>query len=144
MFGGGIEDTPPPHSEYPVGAIGLYAQWNRFGTSPGLDLRLQGDANHLHGFLVGPRLAYQPRGNLRPFRPYIEGLFGRNEVSYSPPSGGPSAEYAGVTRSIAIGLDLHTGTPFDWRVIEFSKGSFTGLQGSAPQTVMTGILIHFP
>lgn len=148
IFGGAIEDTPPPHSGYPVGAIGLYAQWNRFGLSPGLDLRLQGNQSHLHGFLIGPRVAYQPRGNLRPFRPYIEGLFGKNEVSYSPDTSGlfttPATEHVGVTRSIAIGLDLHTRTGLDWRVIELSKGDFTGLHGSYPQTVMTGVLIHFP
>jgi hypothetical protein len=144
MLGGAIEDTPPPHSGYPVGALGLYTQWNRFGFSPGLDFRIQGNGSHLHGFLVGPRVAYQPRGKMRPFRPYAEGLFGKNEFSDTPLLNGSLTNYTGVTRSIAVGLDLHTGAPFEWRVIEFSKGSFTGLQGSSPQTVMTGILIHFP
>jgi hypothetical protein len=150
MVGGAIEDTPPPHHGYAVGASGLYALWNRYGFCPGLDLRLQGNGDHLHGYLVGPRVAYQPRSErLRSFRLYAEGLFGKNEVSYSPDTGTSSLvpaqkEYIGTTRSIVIGLDLHTGTPFDWRVLEFSKGDFTGLHGSYPQTITTGILIHFP
>jgi hypothetical protein len=143
VLGAAIEDTPPPHSGYTVGAIGLYAQWNRYGLCPGLDLRTQGNSEHLHGFLVGPRVAYQPRGRLRPLRPYIEGLFGRNEVSFSPDTSAETA-YTGVTRSIVIGLDVHVHAVFDWRVVEFSKGDFTGLHGSYPQTLQTGILFHFP
>jgi len=149
MIGGAIEDTPPPHTGHPIGAIGLYAQWNRYGLCPGLDLRLQGNGSHLHGYLVGPRVAYQPRSeSLRPFRLYAEGLFGKNEVTYSPDTSGlftiPATEHIGVTRSIVIGLDFHVTAPFDWRVIEFSKGDFTGLPGSYPQTLETGILFHFP
>lgn len=151
MLGGAIEDTPPPHSGYTVGAIGLYAQWNRYGLCPRVDLRIQGNGNQLHGYLVGPRVAYQPRReSMRPLRLYVEALFGKNEVSYSPDTSGiytPSAvpkEYVGVTRSIVIGLDLHLAAPIDWRVVEFSKGDFTGLHGSYPQTLQTGILFHFP
>jgi hypothetical protein len=143
MLGGAIEDTPPPHTGYAVGAIGLYGQWNRYGLCPGVDLRIQGNSEHLHGFLVGPRVAYQPRGKLRPLRPYIEGLFGKDEVSYSPDTSVETI-YTGVTRSIVIGLDLHVHAVFDWRVVEFSKGDFTGLPGSYPQTLQTGIVFHFP
>jgi hypothetical protein len=148
MLGGAIEDTPPPHSGTVIVAAGAYAQWNRYGLCPGLDLRIQGNQSQLHGYLVGPRAAYQPRGSLRPFRLYAEGLFGKNEVSDSPATGNlftaPSTEHVGVTRSIVIGLDLHTGTVFDWRVIEFSKGDFTGLPGSYPQSITTGIVLHLP
>lgn len=151
MIGGAIEDTPPPHSGYPVGAIGLYAQWNRYGLCPGLDLRIQGNGSHLHGYLVGPRVAYQPRSErLRPFRLYAEALFGKNEVTYTPstsdiyPPIPALREYVGTTRSIVIGLDLHVTAPIDWRVLEFSKGDFSGLPGSYPQTLQTGILFHFP
>ncbi len=85
---------------------------------------------------------------MRPFRLYAVGLFGKNEVSYTPSSSNvfsaTPAEHIGVTRSIVFGLDMHTGTGFDWRVIEFSKGTFTGLAGSYPQTLQTDILFHVP
>jgi hypothetical protein len=146
--GGTIDQTPPPHSGAVVGSAGIYAQWNRFGLCPGLDLRIQGNQNDLHGYLVGPRVAFQPRGNLRPLRLYAEGLFGKNEISNYAPSyavfNGPAVDLVGVNRSIVFGLDLHTDSAFGWRVIEFSKGDFTGLPGSHPQTITTGIIIHFP
>lgn len=58
----------------------LYGQWNRYGFCPGLDVRVQGNTGDVHGYLVGPRVAYQPRGRMNPFRLYAEGLFGKNEV----------------------------------------------------------------
>jgi hypothetical protein len=148
MLGGAIEETPPPHYGTIISSAGVYAQWNRYGLCPGVDLRIQGNGNQLHGYLVGPRVAFQPRGKLRPLRPYAEGLFGKNAINYSPETSGvfsvPESERVGVTRSIVIGLDLHAGAMFEWRVIEFSKGDFTGLQGSYPQTLQTGLLFHFP
>ena len=47
-------------------------------------------------------------------------------------------------RAVAVGLDLHSGSPFSWRVIEFTKGDFSGVPGSHPQTIMTGIVLHLP
>ena len=146
--GGTVDQTPPPHSGAFAGSAGIYAQWNRFGLCPGLDLRIQGNQNDLHGYLAGPRVAFQPKGSLRPFRLYAEGLFGKNEITYYAPSDavftGPAIDRVGVNRSIVVGLDLHMDSAFGWRVIEFSKGDFTGLSGSHPQTIMTGIVVHFP
>jgi hypothetical protein len=146
--GGTVDETPPPHSGAVAGSAGIYAQWNRFGLCPGLDLRIQGNQNALHGYLVGPRVAFQPRGSLRPFRLYAEGLFGKNEISYSAPTDGvftgPAIDRVGANRSIVFGLDLHTDHAFGWRVIEFQKGDFTGLPGSHPQTITTGIVLHIP
>ncbi len=125
--------------------MGIYGQWNRFGFCPGLDLRLQGNSQNLRGYLVGPRVAFQPRGRLRPFRLYAEGLFGKNELtSHALGLNPPSYEYAGINRVAVIGLDVHYNSAVGWRVIEFSKGDFTGLPGSHPQTIQTGILFHFP
>jgi hypothetical protein len=148
MLGGAIEETPTSHSGSTVGAAGIYAQWNRFGLCPGLDLRVQGSQSELHGYLVGPRVAYQPRNSLRPFRLYAEALFGKNEITQNTASASglitSSSDLSGVNRAAVIGLDLHADSAVAWRVIEFSKGDFTGLAGSRPQTIMTGILIHLP
>jgi len=144
-LGGAIEQAPPPVPGTVIGAAGVYAQWNRFGLCPGLDLRIQGNQGQLHGYLVGPRLAYQPRNSLRPFRLYGEALFGKNEITQSGSGLDTSSrEYVGVDRVAVIGLDLHADSAFAWRVIEFSKGDFTGLSGSHPQAILTGIVLHLP
>lgn len=148
-LGSAIEETPPPHSSVFTANAGIYAQWNRFGLCPGLDLRAQGNSDYLHGYLVGPRLAYQPRGHYRPLRPYVEALFGKNEINYSPPLTNTalnpiSTPHTGVTRAIAVGLDLHPDSVLSWRVLEFTKGDFTGLPGSYPQTLTTGLVLHIP
>jgi hypothetical protein len=148
MLGGASEDTPRANSGTFAAAAGLYAQWNRFGLCPGLDVRIQGNQSQLHGYLVGPRVAYQPRHRLRPFRFYAEALFGKNEITQNTVSSSglvtASKDLSGVNRVALIGLDLHGDSAFAWRVIEFSKGDFTGLSGSHPQTIMTGIVLHLP
>jgi hypothetical protein len=124
----------------PIGAMGIYAQWNRFGLCPGLDLRLQGGLQNVRGGLTGPRLAYQPTGPARIFRPYVEILTGPNEISdyRSYP------ELRGVTLAGAVGLDLHYKSAIAWRVIEYTKGDFSGIAGVYPQTISTGIVLHLP
>ena len=144
---GGGADAAPKSGRYIAGTVGLYAQWNRYGFCPGLDVRVQGNTSEVHGYLIGPRMAYQPRGRTNPFRLYAEGLFGKDEIpgdtantALIPASGSRT----GVTRALAVGLDLHSDSPFAWRVIEFTKGDFTGIPGSHPQTIMTGIVLHLP
>jgi len=125
----------------PVGALGVYGQWNRFGFCPGLDLRLQGGTENVRGVLTGPRLAYQARGSARIFRPYVELLTGPNELRYyrSYP------ELRGVTVAGVVGIDIHYyNSVFAWRMIEYSKGDFTGVAGVYPQSISTGIVLHLP
>jgi hypothetical protein len=137
--GGYLNFGSASKSPGPVPAVGVYAQWNRFGWCPGLDLRLQGGSYNVRGVLVGPRLAYQPKGLSRIFRPYIEVLTGPNELPYS---GHP--EPRGVTVTGVVGVDLHYNSHFAWRVLEYSNGDFTGVSGFHPQTVSTGIVVHLP
>jgi len=141
--GGAANSTPGTQGAYAAGTVGLYAQWNRYGLCPGLDLRIQGNSSQLHGYLVGPRVVYQPRGKLNPFRPYAEALFGKNETPYNT-ANQTFSSITGTTRAFAIGLDLHSDSAFAWRVIEFTKGDFTGIPGSHPQTITTGIVLHLP
>jgi len=124
----------------PVAAIGVYGQWNRYGWCPGLDLRLQGGSQNVRGVLTGPRLAYQPMGTTRIFRPYAEVLTGPNELRDF--NGHP--EVRGVTLAGVVGVDIHYNSAFAWRLIEYTKGEFTGISGSRPQTISTGLLIHLP
>jgi hypothetical protein len=146
--GGASAAVPSTSSPYAIGTVGIYAQWNRYGLCPGLDLRIQGNASQLHGYLVGPRVAYQPRGRQNPLRLYAEALFGKNESPYNRAIVGvldPAFNsYTGTTRAVAIGLDFHSDSAFAWRVIEFTKGDFTGIPNSHPQTITTGIVLHLP
>jgi hypothetical protein len=149
-IGGSIGDTPPPPHGYPIGALGLYARWNRYGHCPGLDVRVHGNGSQLHGYLVGPRVAYQPRNpRMRPLRLYAEGLFVKNEVSYSHNTA------TSITQRHTEGTcrrdPIHRPRPrsprqrtLEWRVSEFSKGDITGLRSSYPQTLQRGLLFHFP
>ena len=141
--GGASGNPPSSNSPYPAGTVGIYAQWNRYGLCPGLDLRIQGNSGQLHGYLVGPRVVYQPRGKLNPFRLYAEGLFGKNEIPYNTATQTFNS-ITGTTRAFAIGLDLHADSAFAWRVIEFTRGDFTGIPNSHPQTITTGIVLHLP
>lgn len=128
-----------------IGAVGLYSQWNRTGFCPGLDLRLQGNTGNLHGALVGPRLAYQSKGQFRDFHPYVEALFGPNEFPRpSTPGIAFPPSYRGVTSAAIIGVDLDSNEVFRWRVIEFSRETFSGLAGVSPYTITTGIVLHLP
>lgn len=146
--GGASTAAPTIRESYVVGAVGIYAQWNRYGLCPGLDLRIQGNSSQLHGYLVGPRVVYQPKGRMNPFRPYAEALFGKNETPYNTATPGilnPTFNsITGTTRAFAIGLDLHSDSAFAWRILEFTKGDFTGIPNSHPQTITTGIVLHLP
>lgn len=139
-MGGYLDADSATYSPGPVVAAGTYAQWNRFGWCPGLDLRLQGGSQNVRGVLVGPRLAYQPRGHSWMLRPYVAALFGPNELS----DYGGHADLRGVTTSGVVGVDIHFDSYVGWRVLEYSKGEFTGIAGVYPQTISTGIVFHIP
>jgi hypothetical protein len=49
-----------------------------------------------------------------------------------------------VTLTGVIGVDLHYDSAFAWRIIEYTKGEFTGVAGVHPQTISTGIVLHLP
>jgi hypothetical protein len=128
-----------------VGAAGLYGQWNRRGLCPGLDLRLQGNSSYLHGALVGPRLAYKPSGDLHAFHPYIEALFGPNEYPRpATPFNSYLPSYRGITSAVVIGLDGDLTPHVRFRIVEYTRETFTGLAGANPYTVTTGIVLHLP
>lgn len=122
----------------------MYGQWTRGGFSPGLDLRWQGNDSYLHGVLAGPRLSYRSDGNLRSFHPYVEALFGPNQFSSSLPGYDPAAVKTGVTSMGAIGLDVDYTPTIRWRVLEYTKGYFSGGGGLQPYTLSTGIVLHLP
>ncbi len=49
-----------------------------------------------------------------------------------------------LTSAAVIGIDLDSNEVFRWRVIEFSKETFSGVAGVNPYTITTGIVLHLP
>jgi hypothetical protein len=53
------------------------------------------------------------------------------------------SDYRGITSEGVVGLDVGNCGLFHWRVVEVAFGSFSGISGSKPVTVSTGVLIRF-
>jgi hypothetical protein len=120
---------------------GIYGEWTRYRVHPGLDLRGEAGEEGIRGTLVGPRVST----SWKILHPYVEGLFGPNHFLLSDSTSTLQEEdREGVTKEVAFGLDADVKRYARWRVVEFTYGSFSGVHGSTPHTVSTGIVLHFP
>ena len=93
----------------------------------------------LYSGLIGPRLSVHPP--VLPITPYIEALAGIGYYDYGRSQGSATKfEY-----QFLGGID-HTILPrLDWRVIEFSYGGLSALDGSLhPKTISTGLVLRLP
>lgn len=136
-------DTVTQPSAVNIPLVGAYVEWARYAIQPGLDVRGEAGTLGVRGTLVGPRLAYR----FRIFHPYAEALFGPNHLEVSPPGKSTSAQpldRRGITSEVAIGLEADLHPHIRWRVVEFTKGSFSGVSGSRPQSLTTGLVIRLP
>lgn len=108
----------------------------------GIDARgvlLSKNSTTFNSGLVGPRVsAHIPA---IPLRPYVEALIGAGHVDVNDGSAQTSAtkfEY-----QFLGGVDLTVLPHIDWRVVEFSYGGLSGLDGSFnPKILSTGIVIR--
>jgi hypothetical protein len=120
--------------------LGVYAELPRVLLRPGLDLRCVCGDNAVQGMLTGPRVS----ADLGPFRPYAEAFFGPNHASYSASPTVSPVDQNGITSEGVVGLDWGRGGFFHWRVVEVSFGSFSGIAGSKPVSVSTGVVFRIP
>ena len=134
-----------PLTSYIYGAtLGGYVDTTRFDTiRPGLDFRggfFFGKGFETYNYVaVGPRVAYYP--HKVPISPYVEVLFGAGNVTYG--LGVPTTTVSKSEYDIVGGADLRVSTHVDWRMIEYSYGSFSTPTGNfQPKSVSTGIVIR--
>jgi hypothetical protein len=93
----------------------------------------------LYSGLLGPRLSVHP--HVLPIHPYIEALAGIGYYDFGRSQGSNTKfEY-----QFLGGID-HTLVPrVDWRVVEFSYGGLSALNGSLhPKTISTGLVLRLP
>lgn len=137
----GLENHDIPNQPSPVSipVVGIYGEWTRHRIHPGLDLRAEGGTEGIQGTLVGPRVSTSIYG----FHPYLEGLFGPNHLATSNLTQ-PATDHEGVTKEVAFGLDVGLHGNFRWRLVEFTFGSFSGVHGSTPHAITSGVVMHFP
>jgi hypothetical protein len=140
LVGGESAHTPLSGSGTAIPLAGVYAEWNRHRVRPGLDLRIEGGTNGVHGPLVGPTASVAiAEGQMRP---YVEALFGPNNANLDTPGGVliepgqplPNTNRDGVTAQGVAGLDFALSRFCSWR-IEFSQSSFSGIAGSHPHAI---------
>ncbi|MHB1023542.1 MAG: hypothetical protein ACYC46_03575 [Acidobacteriaceae bacterium] len=125
--------------------VGLYSDTARFGFfSTGFDVRgtfLSGGGNSLNSLIVGPRLAIRPR--VIPIQPYAQVGLGFGHATFGQGSGRTTTtkfEY-----QFLGGLDMTVLPRVDWRVVEFSYGGLSDLNGSFnPKTISSGIVFRLP
>jgi hypothetical protein len=123
--------------------VGLYGEWLRpphlSSINPGVELRA--DA----GVLVGPRISIGGG----PWHAYAGGLFGPTHSTYNPGTvtytygtSVPDNTRYGVTSEGIFGVEYDLARNCRWRIIELSPASFSGIPGSHPFTVQTGLVLH--
>lgn len=132
-------------AESPIAsAAGIYVEWCRppHLSAVNLGLELRADA----GTLVGPRISTSADG---PFHAYIGGLFGPTHSTYNPgtviyPVGTtpPDENRYGVTSEGVLGVEADMSAHFRWRILELTQASFSGIPGSHPFSVQTGLVWH--
>ena len=98
-----------------------------------------GQGTTLYSGLVGPRIAVHP--HVLPINPYAEGLVGIGHISYGNNAGSDTRfEY-----QLLGGVDYTLIPRLDWRVVEFSYGGLSALNGSLhPKTISTGLVLRLP
>jgi hypothetical protein len=127
------------------GMFGIYSDFMKLpGARVGGDLRfsvIRPDSNtNLFSTLVGPRVAFHPRGV--PLTPYAEGLIGWGHYSFGNNIGGRTKfEY-----QVLAGADRPIVPHLDWRVAEFSYGAlgtYTYHTNLHIKTLSTGLVLRF-
>jgi hypothetical protein len=88
---------------------------------------------------IGPRLAFNT--HVLPFLPYVEATAGVGHANFIGSSEVTKFEY-----QFLGGIDYTVLPRLDWRVVEFSYGGLSGLNGNSihPQTISTGIVLRVP
>lgn len=142
---GGLERSTSLDAESPVaGAAGLYAEWlrPRYLSAVNVGLELRADA----GPLVGPHVSTGARG---PAHAYAGALFGPTHamlnpgtVIYPPGATAPTNIRYGVTSEAVLGVEVDLSKHVRWRAIELTQAWFSGIAGSHPFSVQTGIVWH--
>ena len=125
-------------------AAGIYVEWLRppHLSLVNVGLELRADA----GVLVGPRISTSANG---PFHAYLGGLFGPTHSTYNPgtviyPAGTPPPDdnRDGVTAEGVAGVEADMSAHFRWRIVELTQASFSGISGSHPFSIQTGLVWH--
>jgi hypothetical protein len=144
QFGLRYTSTPRDDAAQLPGVAGLYAEWlsppHLSHVNLGLELRAD------QGVLVGPRISVGGDG---PWHAYIGGLFGPTQSTYNPgtiiyPAGTPPPDNTryGVTSEAVFGVEHDLCGNLRWRIVELSAANFSGISGSHPFTIQTGVVLH--
>ena len=142
-IGGESHDTPTQPSPVGTSLFGGYLEWDRRGIKPGVAIRGKGGTLGIRGVLVGPRISSQ----FGALHPYAEALFGPNHLESSPalpPNSAVVVDRKGITSELAVWVEAEFSRHFRWRVVEFTAGNFSGVPGSRPRSLSTGIVLHLP
>jgi hypothetical protein len=88
---------------------------------------------------IGPRVSIHPR--VLPLMPYLEALGGIGHYDFGAGQGSSTQfEY-----QFLAGIDYTLIPRLDWRVIEFSYGGLSALNGNLhPKTISTGLVLRLP
>ena len=89
--------------------------------------------------MIGPRVSVHPR--VLPFMPYLEGLGGIGYYDFGAGQGSNTKfEY-----QLLAGIDYTVIPRLDWRIVEFSYGGLSALNGNLhPKTISTGLVLRLP
>jgi hypothetical protein len=89
--------------------------------------------------MIGPRVSLHPR--VLPAMPYLEALGGVGYYDYGNGQGSNTQfEY-----QFLAGLDVTVLPRLDWRVVDFSYGGLSALNGTLhPKTVSMGLVLRLP
>ena len=89
--------------------------------------------------LLGPRVSVHPR--VLPVMPYLEAVGGIGHYDYGAGQGSNTQfEY-----QILVGIDYTVVPRLDWRVVEFSYGGLSTINGTLnPRTLSTGLVLRLP
>jgi hypothetical protein len=121
-----------------------YDRWHVPFLSAGLDARgsfLGTGSTVLNSGLLGPRVVVRP--HVIPIRPYAEVLIGVGHTQFG--QGFAEQSSTDFEYQFLGGLDLTVLPRLDWRVVEFSYGGLSGLEGSLhPKTFSMGLVLRLP
>jgi hypothetical protein len=89
--------------------------------------------------MIGPRVSVHP--HVLPIMPYLEGLGGIGYYDFGEGQGSSTQfEY-----QLLAGIDFTLIPHLDWRVVEFSYGGLSALDGTLhPKTISTGLVFRLP
>lgn len=135
-----------PNTDWQYGpSFGLYHDaWHLPLLGIGFDMRAtllgSGETKAYSGY-IGPHIQLHP--HVLPIRPYIEGLVGGGRVAVG--EGSATEDKTALAYEGLAGVDWTILPRIDWRVAEFSFGSFSNLDSSVtPRTISTGLVLRLP